>query len=54
MGEHATHPTEDVTTCPDCRQVTIEPSWYASMLAFSSEERFSIITSAEEAIASAE
>lgn len=52
MGDHATHQRGDVDTCPDCRQVAYEPSWYATMLAFSKEERDVILLSAEEAITS--
>ncbi len=51
MGDHATHRSGEVDSCPDCRQAAYEPSWYASMLAFSKEERDVIILSAEEAIA---
>lgn len=52
MGDHATHQTGDVDTCPDCGQLAYEPTWYATMLAFSKEERDVILLSAEEAIAS--
>jgi hypothetical protein len=52
MGEHARHRKGDVNTCPDCGKVAYEPSWYATMLAFSKEERAVIVISAEEAIAS--
>ena len=52
MGDHATHRTGDVNTCPDCKKVAYEPSWYAAMLAFSQEERDVIVLSAREAIIS--
>jgi len=52
MGDHATHGDGDANTHPDGRQGADEPSSYASMLAFSKEERDVIIVSAEEAIAS--
>jgi hypothetical protein len=49
MGDHARHRAEDVSASPE-GQAANEPSGYASMLAFSKEERDGIVLSAEEAI----
>jgi len=52
MSEHAKHRPEDASASTGGGQVAVEPSGYASMLAFSEEERDVIVHSAEEAIAS--
>ena len=49
MGDHARHRAEDVSASPE-GLVPHEPGGYASMLAFSKEERDGIVLSAEEAI----
>ena len=53
MVDHARHRSEDMSATPDDGLVAIEPTGYASMLAFSKEERDGIVLSAEEAIDSA-
>jgi hypothetical protein len=49
MGDYTRHRAEDVSTSPE-GQAADEPEGYASMLAFSKEERDGIVLSAEEAI----
>jgi hypothetical protein len=35
---HATHRPGTDNGCPDCRELAYEPSWYAALVAFVSED----------------